>query len=112
MGSLTAFLVAQLVDVMVFQHFKKVTGGRLLWLRATGSTVISQMFDTFLVGYIAFVMPLPGSPPTLAMNDFLRLALGSYLFKLIVAIGITPIIYAAHAIIDNYLAGDPEPGQA
>ncbi len=101
-GSLTAFLVAQFVDVFVFSHFKKATGGRLLWLRATGSTVVSQVFDTFLVGFIAFVIP-----GKLAFVEFLRLAAGSYAFKLIVAIGITPIIYLAHAAIDRYLAGDP-----
>lgn len=100
-GSLVAFLVSQLVDVFVFSHFKRATGGRMLWLRATGSTVVSQVFDTFLVGFIAFVIP-----GKLAFSDFLRLAAGSYAFKLIVAIGITPIIYLAHGLIDRYLAKD------
>jgi len=53
-GSLTAFLIGQLVDVFVFQKLKKMTGSRYLWLRATGSTVVSQFIDSFVVLYIAF----------------------------------------------------------
>ena len=97
-GSLTAFLVSQLVDVLIFHAVRSRTGGRLLWLRSTGSTVISQLVDSFLVGYIAFV--LPGS---LAFGDFLRLGVGNYLFKLTVAILITPLIYLGHGLIDRYL---------
>lgn len=102
-GSLTAFLVSQLVDVLVFTAFKNRTGRRLLWLRATGSTCVSQLFDTFLVGFIAFVVP-----GKLRFSEFLRLAVGSYLFKLLVAIGITPLIYLAHGVIDRFLGAERE----
>ncbi|MDX1666284.1 MAG: queuosine precursor transporter, partial [Saprospiraceae bacterium] len=53
-GSITAFLVAQLVDVISFHGIKKRTGEKLVWLRATGSTLISQLVDSFVVLYIAF----------------------------------------------------------
>jgi uncharacterized integral membrane protein (TIGR00697 family) len=108
-GSITAFLIAQLLDVMVFVLIRRYTGKRFLWARATGSTVVSQLVDTFTVGYIAFVvreMVQPGQGLTLA--EFMPLAIGNYSFKLLVAIGITPIIYLGHAIIDAYLAGDAD----
>lgn len=106
-GSIVAFLIAQLIDVVVFQFVKRRTGAkRLLWLRATGSTAVSQLIDTFVVGFIAFVVP-----QKLLFSEFLRLAQGNYLYKLGIAILITPLIYVVHAIIDRYLASEisPEP---
>lgn len=106
-GSIVAFLVAQLIDVVVFQYVKRRTGAeRLLWLRATGSTAVSQLIDTFVVGFIAFVVP-----KKLLFSEFLRLAQGNYLYKLGIAILITPLIYMVHAVIDRYLASEisPEP---
>lgn len=106
-GSIVAFLVAQLIDVFVFQFVKRRTGAkRLLWLRATGSTAVSQLIDTFVVGFIAFVVP-----QKLLFSEFLRLAQGNYLYKLGIAILITPLIYVVHAVIDRYLASEvsPEP---
>ena len=108
-GSITAFLTAQLLDVFVFVRVKEITGRRLLWARATGSTIISQMVDTFIVGYIAFVvrnMVQPGQGLTL--REFMPLAIGNYSFKLLVAVAITPIIYLAHHYIDKYLEQDGE----
>ena len=99
-GSVVAFAVSQLVDITVFSALKKQTQGRMLWLRATGSTVISQMIDTFLVQYIGFVLP-PTSK--LTFEAFLPLAIASYVYKLFIAIGITPLIYLAHNIIEKYL---------
>jgi len=101
-GSIVAFLVAQLIDVLVFQFVKRRTGAkRMLWLRATGSTAVSQLIDTFIVGFIAFVIP-----QKLHFAEFLRLAQGNYLYKLGIAVLITPLIYLVHALIDRYLAGE------
>lgn len=100
-GSIVAFLVAQLLDVIVFHLVKQRTGHRLLWLRATGSTAVSQLVDTFIVGFIAFVIP-----GKLLFSDFLRLAQGNYLYKLGIAIVITPFLYLVHALIDRYLEQD------
>lgn len=97
-GSLAAFVIAQLVDVLIFSRFKTMTGNRLLWLRATGSTVVSQIVDTFVVHYVGLV--LPGK---LTFDQMLHVGTGNYLFKLTVAILITPLIYLGHRIIDRYL---------
>ncbi|MEK6675331.1 MAG: queuosine precursor transporter [Planctomycetota bacterium] len=106
-GSITAFLLAQLLDVIIFQAVKQRTGHRLLWLRATGSTLISQIIDTFVVGFIAFVVPHLLNPEKgLAFAKFVPLAFGNYTYKLIIAVLITPIIYLVHGVIDRYLAGE------
>ncbi len=55
-GSIIAFLVSQLIDVSIFWFFKNRTGNKKIWLRSTGSTVISQLFDSFIVLGIAFWM--------------------------------------------------------
>ena len=100
-GSVTAFLVSQFVDVIVFHLVKERTGRRLLWLRATGSTFVSQLVDSFVVLFIAFVIP-----GTLTVDDFLSVATGNYLYKVIIAVLVTPIIYLGHGIIDRYLHTD------
>ena len=55
-GSVTAFLIGQLVDVGIFHAIRKRTGPKHIWLRATGSTLVSQAFDSLIVLYIAFVI--------------------------------------------------------
>ena len=90
-GSLVAFLVGQIVDVFVFQKLKKITKGSKIWLRATGSTLVSQFIDSFVVLFIAFYIG--------ADWDIVRvLAIGSvnYIYKFIVAVLLTPVIYLAH----------------
>lgn len=98
-GSIVAFLCSQLVDVYIFWAFKKRTGNKLIWLRATGSTLVSQLVDTFVVQYIAFV--LPGK---WAFNEFIVNAAWGYLFKLLVALALIPVIYVLHYAIRNYLS--------
>lgn len=97
-GSITAFLTSQLVDVFVFWFFRHKTGGKMLWLRATGSTVISQLIDTFLVTGIAFLLPGKWT-----MEVWLNAALTGYVCKLIIAVALTPLIYLGHSAIDKYL---------
>ena len=97
-GSIIAFLCSQLIDVYVFWAFKKVTGNKYIWLRATGSTMVSQLVDTFVVQFIAFV--LPGKWP---FNEFLVNASWGYAFKLLVALALIPLIYLGHYLIGKYL---------
>ncbi len=97
-GSIIAFLVSQLIDVYIFSYFKKKTGNRKIWLRATGSTVVSQLFDSFIVLGIAFW--LPGKINT---ETFVSSALTGYTFKLGTAVLLTPLIYLGHYWIRNYL---------
>lgn len=103
-GSIFAFLLSQLVDVYIFWLFRKKTGGKLIWLRATGSTMVSQLIDTFVVQFIGFV--LPGK---WAFDEFIKNAAWGYTFKLLVALCLIPLIYAGHNAVKRYI--DNEPGK-
>jgi uncharacterized integral membrane protein (TIGR00697 family) len=100
-GSIIAFMVSQLIDVTVFWYFKNKTGDRKIWLRTTGSTVISQLFDSFIVLGIAFW--LPGK---INFETFLSSAITGYTFKLSIAVLLTPLIYLGHHLIRKYLADE------
>jgi uncharacterized integral membrane protein (TIGR00697 family) len=97
-GSITAFLVSQLIDVTIFHFVKNRTGNKLIWLRSTGSTVISQLFDSFIVLGIAFWMT--GKMTT---DVFIVSAFTGYFVKLIIAILLTPLIYLGHYLIGKYI---------
>jgi uncharacterized integral membrane protein (TIGR00697 family) len=97
-GSITAFAASQLVDVAVFWLVRHRTGGRFLWLRATGSTVVSQLIDSFVIIGIAFW--LPGKVKT---SEFLTVAASNYSYKLLIAVAVTPLLYAGHSLIDRFL---------
>ncbi len=97
-GSITAFLVSQLIDVTIFHFVKNRTGNRMIWLRSTGSTVISQLFDSFIVLGIAFWMT--GKMTT---DVFIVSAFTGYFVKLIIAILLTPLIYLGHYLIGKYI---------
>ena len=99
-GSIIAFLASQLIDVSIFHFVKKRTGDKMIWLRSTGSTVISQLFDSFIVLGIAFW--LPGIMDT---KTFLLSALTGYTVKLGIAILMTPLIYLGHYFIEKYMHG-------
>jgi queuosine precursor transporter len=104
-ASLIAFLVGQLLDVFVFHKIKKATGEKLVWLRATGSTLVSQFVDSFVVLFIAFyVAPrVAGSVAPWSFSLVMAICIGNYLYKFIVAVVLTPVIYFAHYLIDRYL---------
>ncbi len=97
-GSITAFLVAQLLDVGVFQYLRRRTGSRMIWLRATGSTLVSQLIDSFVVLFVAFYVFGPWT-----MNQVLTVGFNNYTYKFIIAILMTPVLYLAHFLIDRYL---------
>ncbi|ALJ01029.1 queuosine precursor transporter [Rufibacter tibetensis] len=102
-GSLVAFLVGQLLDAHVFHLLKRLTGSRKIWLRATGSTLISQLVDTVVVLFIAFYIFGDWD-----LTMVLSVSVINYLYKFTVAVLLTPLLYVAHSIIDRYLAGDQE----
>jgi len=101
-GSIIAFLIAQILDVIVFHNLKKMTKGKFIWLRATGSTLISQFIDSFVVLFIAFYLLAPNDK-TWSLSQVFSVGFDNYTFKFIIAILITPLIYLAHYLIDNYM---------
>lgn len=103
-GSLVAFVVGQLIDVSVFQRIRRATGERLVWLRATGSTAVSQLVDSFIVLYIAFVLGPQQWPTSL----FLAVGSLNYAYKMAAAIALIPLLYLVRRGITAYLG----PGQA
>lgn len=97
-ASIIAFLIGQLLDVYVFHKLRKITGEKMIWLRATGSTLISQFIDSFLVLFIAFYFLGNWS-----VEQTLSVGIINYIYKFLVAIAITPLLYLAHYLIDGYL---------
>jgi queuosine precursor transporter len=97
-GSLTAFLVSQMVDVTVFHRIKKVTGEKWIWLRATGSTLVSQLVDSFIVLFIAFRI---GNNWSLKL--VIAICIVNYLYKFTMAILLTPLIYFLEKRIEKYV---------
>ncbi|WP_333599568.1 queuosine precursor transporter [Flavobacterium sp.] len=97
-GSITAFMVSQLIDVSIFHYVKGKTGDKMIWLRSTGSTVISQLFDSFIVLGIAFWLTGKMDTPTFIVSAFT-----GYFVKLIIAIALTPLIYLGHSLIEKYI---------
>ncbi|WP_026769776.1 queuosine precursor transporter [Asinibacterium sp. OR53] len=98
LGSLTAFLVSQIVDVTVFHRIKKVTGHKWVWLRATGSTVVSQLVDSFVVLFIAFKIGNGWS-----WQLVLAICFVNYLYKFTMAVVLTPLIYLIEGKIERYV---------
>ena len=98
-GSLIAFLVGQLIDVQVFHRIRSRTGERHAWLRATGSTAVSQLVDSFVVLYIAFVLGPQQWPTSL----FLAVGTLNYVYKMLAAIALLPLLYLLRAGIHRYL---------
>ncbi|HMX05075.1 MAG TPA: queuosine precursor transporter [Chitinophagales bacterium] len=98
-ASIAAFLFSQIVDVFIFHRIKAFTGERRIWLRATGSTAISQIFDSLIVLYIAFVL----GPQHWTLPFFFAVATVNYFYKILAAIVLTPVLYWVHHIIDNFL---------
>lgn len=96
-ASITAYLVGQMLDIQVFHLIRGITKHRFIWLRATGSTVISQLMDSIIVTFVAFW----GSK--LTVGDMWHLALNNYTWKFIIAVGITPLLYLGHALLQRLM---------
>lgn len=97
-GSLVAFLIGQLLDVYIFQKLRRITGAKMIWLRATGSTLVSQFIDSFVVLGIAFYVFGNWS-----LQQIIAVGIINYIYKFSVAVVLTPVLYAGHGLIDRYL---------
>jgi uncharacterized integral membrane protein (TIGR00697 family) len=92
-GSITAFILSQLLDVRLFELFNRLTKGKMIWLRSTGSTVVSQLVDSYTVLLIGFL--LPGA---ITFEQFLLFGITGYVTKLVIAVILTPFVYLMHAL--------------
>jgi queuosine precursor transporter len=100
-ASILAFLIAQIVDVGIFHAIKRRTGEGRIWMRATGSTLVSQLVDTFVVGIIALHIGLH-----FPLVQVLATCLMGYFYKSMVALLMTPVIYGVHVLIERYLGAE------
>jgi uncharacterized integral membrane protein (TIGR00697 family) len=91
-ASIVAYLVGQLLDIAIFQLLKRRTGAKMIWLRSTGSTLVSQLIDSVIVATIAFSGRLPS-------DELTRLIVTNYVGKVFAAVALTPVIYALHTLI-------------
>ena len=94
-ASLSAYLISQFVDIAAFHFLRRVTNGRFLWLRASGSTAISQLVDTIVINLVAWVGMMP-------LDKILQIVFSAYGLKLLIALGLTPAIYACHAAVERF----------
>ncbi|MCS7018887.1 MAG: queuosine precursor transporter [Cytophagales bacterium] len=99
-GSLTAFLVGQLLDAVTFQWIRRLTGSRIIWLRATGSTLVSQLIDSFIVLGIAFYV---FGNPRWTFEQVISVGIINYIYKFVIAIVMIPMLYVMHFAIKAYL---------
>jgi uncharacterized integral membrane protein (TIGR00697 family) len=103
------FLVAKWLDFFILHGIKKATGEKNIWMRATGSTIVSQFVDSFIVLFIAFyigprIASNQGDPWPFAL--VMTICIGNYLYKFVMALILTPVIYFVHHWIERYL-GEP-----
>lgn len=110
-ASLSAYLVGQLSDIAIFGMLKRATGDRLIWLRATGSTVISQFIDSFIVSYLAFslgreIFPDPANPAA-PLAAIPAIAVTGYALKFVLAIAVTPLVYLGRRMMKRYVLTHP-----
>ena len=110
LASIAAFLVGSLLDIRIFGLFKRLTGGRFIWLRATGSTVISQFFDSLIVTFLFFevLQRLSGNEPAGIAWTF-KTAMTGYILKFVIAVVLTPLIYLGRALLRDVVGLKPLP---
>lgn len=99
-ASLCAYLVSQFVDIGVFHLLRRVTAGKMLWLRATGSTAVSQLIDTVVITFVAW-------SGMMSTGKIINVIYSAYGLKLFIAIGLTPLVYLAHALVERGLGIPP-----
>jgi uncharacterized integral membrane protein (TIGR00697 family) len=89
LASMLAYLAAQYIDIYFFHLWKRLTKGKMLWVRNNFSTFTSQFVDT------AAVLILLCSFKVLPWEIFTELLISGFLFKVLIAVLDTPFLYAA-----------------
>jgi queuosine precursor transporter len=100
-ASIAAFLIGQIADALVFKKIKRLTGEKRIWMRATVSTLFSQLLDTVVVSYVYLYFSLGFSFPRVT-----AIAATGYTYKFLMAILCTPLVYLVHWLIERYLGRD------
>jgi uncharacterized integral membrane protein (TIGR00697 family) len=103
-GSIIAFAISQIVDAAVFVFVRSRTRSRHLWARSVGSTIVSQIVDTYIINAIAF-----GIPGKLTMGQIINLSTTNYGYKLLIALATIPVIYLGHEMASRYFGEHSEP---
>lgn len=103
-GSIAAFALGQYLDIWIFSRLRRLSGGKMLWLRSQGSTLVSQFIDSFVVIFLAFVIipALVGGQPWDAAGAA-KVSITNYVVKVLIAIGVTPVLYLIHAGVEMWL---------
>jgi len=112
LASMVAFLLGSMLDIALFTVFKRWTGGRMVWFRATGSTIISQLFDSFLVTFLFFWLfpKLLGNEAT-PLLFVVKTAFTGYILKFCISVLLTPAIYAGRWAIREWVGLQPLPAE-
>jgi len=108
-ASMIAYMAAQFCDVYLFHFWKRLTGGRHLWLRNNGSTLVSQLVDTsaviLITHFYAHALPVRDDAPIWPqLGTFIATG---YAFKLGVALLDTLPFYVGVHYLGRYLRIDP-----
>ncbi len=94
-SSMLAYLFAQFVDIQIYHFWKRLTKGKMLWLRNNASTVFSQFVDTMCV------LLLLCFNEVIAWEQFWPLLGAGFLFKVLVALIDTPFLYLGVYVFRN-----------
>lgn len=97
-ASMLAYLVSQLIDVRIFHFLKNLTNGKKLWLRNNISTICSQLVDTIIVNTIFLYLGL-----NLEWSTIIEIIIASYIFKVLIAMLDTPLVYIGVKYIRRYV---------
>lgn len=109
-ASMIAYLFGQYLDIYVFAFWKGFTQSKHLWLRATGSTLASQIVDTVVINFLFWnIIPNLTNSPSQSLTWVTKKAFAEYVIKLVIAIGLTPAVYALHGLVTRWFGIEPEP---
>ncbi len=109
-ASIVAFLAGNLLDIYLFGVFKRLTRGRYVWFRATGSTVVSQFFDSLIVTFVFFqVLQMAVGEEAPSIEWTAQTAATGYVLKFVIAVVLTPLVYAGRWCLRHVFKLTPLP---
>ncbi|MDP1662190.1 MAG: queuosine precursor transporter [Phycisphaerales bacterium] len=110
-ASLLAYLTGSMCDIAIFGRLKRLTGGKMVWLRATGSTVVSQMLDSLVVTFfgLSYGRMVFGGGDPMPIESVPQTAATGYILKFFIALALTPLIYAGRALMQRRFGLVPLP---